>query len=299
MLLRVAECGSMTLAAQQVNLTPAAVSAGVQRVESALGVRLFERTTRTLHPTEEGRAILDGCEAVTARWQQAVQAAHGGALEVEGAVRLAAPADTTYGGLEAAVLEACDAHPALQVVFEVGDSVQHVLRAGIDLAVRYGALEDSGLIARRLARAPGVLVASPAYLAERGAPRSPAALREHRCLTLQLAGAPLSTWTLQRAGQTQAVPLPVPLCGDGYQARRWAVQGRGVALKSLLDVIDDLEAGRLRRVLPAWSGPEMPVHAVLPSRRFQPARVRVVDEAVRAYFAGRAARCEAWLAAGG
>ena len=95
------------------------------------------------------------------------------------------------------------------------------------------------------------------------------------------------------------VSLRSPLCGNGYLARRWALAGRGIALKALFDVIDDLEEGRLRRVLPGWSGGRASVHAVFPSRRFQPARVRALHAAVAERFAERGARCAAWLARSG
>lgn len=296
LLVRVAETGSMTLAARQLHLTPAAVSAAVQRVENAIGVRLFERTTRSIHPTDEGRVVIDGCKDVVDLWQRTLDDARGRRTELEGAVHISAPADTSYALLESVTAQLCVEHPRLQVVLHAGDVIQHLHRQAIDMAIRYGPLQDSTLTARKLAKVPNVLVASPSYLETYGSPNTPEELTEHRCLTLQLASVPVLSWQLRGQGEVHSIDLASPLCGDGYLARRWAVAGMGIALKSLFDVIDDLEAGRLLAVLPEYVGESTPIHAVFPSRRFQRARVRALHAAIAPHFAGRAARCEAWLA---
>ncbi|HBQ13179.1 MAG TPA: LysR family transcriptional regulator [Myxococcales bacterium] len=295
LLVRVAETGSMTLAARQMHLTPAAVSAAVRRVEEAIGVRLFERTTRSLHPTDEGLVVLEGCQEVVERWERTLEEVRGTAQELVGTVHLSAPADTTYQILAPVVVAVAEAHPRLEVVVHSSDALQHLHREAIDMAIRYGSMQDSSLSARKLAESPGVLVAAPAYLERRGHPRAPKELAGHRCLTLQLASVAVTTWTLHGEGSVHEVPLGSPLCGDGYLARRLALAGVGIALKSLFDVIDDLEAGRLVRVLPAYTSPPMAIHAVFPSRRYLPARVRALDAALTTEFSARDARCEAWL----
>lgn len=297
LLVRVSETGSMTRAARQLHLTPAAVSATIRRIEAALGVRLFERTTRALHPTDEGQIVIEGCQRVVDGWQRTLEEARASRHELVGTVHLSAPADTSHQVVAPVVVELCEAHPRLQVVVHASDTVQHLHRDAIDMAIRYGSLKDSALTARKLAEQPGVLVAAPAYLERHGAPQHPDALSEHRCITLQLAGAAFTAWTLQRDGRSHTAALRRPLCGDGHLARRWAIAGVGIAFKSLFDVIDDLEAGRLVRVLPGWSAGPSAIHAVFPSGRHQPARVRALDDALTAACAARAARCDAWLAA--
>lgn len=297
LLVRVAQTGSMTLAAQQLNLTPAAVSAAVQRIEAAVGVRLFERTTRSLHPTDEGQVILAGCEDVVGRWQQTLDDARGSKADIEGVVRLSAPADITNEVLAHVVVEVCAAHPKLRVVLDTSDTIKHLHGDAIDMAIRYGALQDSSLSARRLASAPGMLVAAPSYLDAHGTPTRVEDLADHRCLTLHLGNVPEATWQLHRDGAVETVEIDSAMCGNGFLARRWAVDGEGIAYKSLFDVIDDLEAGRLVRVLPNYDGSAIGIHAVFPSRRFLPARVRALDSAITERFVARAARCDAWLAA--
>ena len=299
LLLRVAETGSMTRSARQLHLTPAAVSATVKRVEGALGVRVFERTTRSVHPTDEGLVVLEGCQEVLARWEETLEGVRGAGHELEGVVHVSAPADTTAQVVAPVVVALAETHPALKVVVHSSDAVQHLHRDAIDMAIRYGPLPDSSLSARKLATWPTILVAAPTYLARRGRPGSPDALSTHRAITLQLSGVPVTTWSLVGAGGAHEVSLASPLCGDGYLARRWAIEGEGIARKSLFDVIDDLEAGRLVRVLPEYTAGTFPIHAVFPSRQYTPRRVRALDAAITAAFDARSRRCEAWLARAG
>jgi len=295
LLVRVADTGSMTHAARQQHLTPAAVSGAIQRVEESLGIRLFERTTRSVHPTDEGLIVIEGCRKMLAQWQRVLDDAQDHQTELRGSIHLSAPADTTYGFLQSVVVDLCEAHPKLRVVLDISDAVQHLHRDAIDLAIRYGPLQDSSLTARKLVELPVILVASPAYIAAHGAPATVDALADHRCLTLQRANAPAMSWALHGEGVVRSVAPDSALCGDGYLVRQWALQGLGVGMKSLVDVIDDLEAGRLVRVLPDHTGGSLAVHVVFPSRRFLPARVRALDAAIGRQFAEREARCQAWL----
>ena len=104
------------------------------------------------------------------------------------------------------------------------------------------------------------------------------------------------SWQLESEGRRHVVTLDSAVCGDGYLARRWAIAGMGIAFKSLFDVIDDLENETLVHVLPEYTGESMPIHAVFPSRRFLPARVRALDRAITTAFTTRAHRCHEWLA---
>jgi len=297
MLVRVAKAGSMTRAAKQLHLTPAAVSAAVRRLEEELGVRVFERTTRSLHPTEEGLVILEACEDMVERWERTLDDVRGEEEgELTGEVHVSAPADTVYGVLAPVIADVTRRNPRMRVVVHSSDVVLHLHRDAIDVAIRYGRLPDSSIPARKLVETVAVLVASPGYIAQHGAPSTPDELRSRRCVTLQLSGAPVVSWSLYGSGgEVVEVELESPLCGDGHLARQWALEGEGVARKSLFDVIDDLETGRLVRVLPGYHSGTSLVHVVFPSRRFLPARVRALDVAFSEAIQARAARCTAWL----
>lgn len=295
LVVRVADTGSMTRAAKQLHLTSAAVSGGIQRVEADLGLRLFERTTRSLSPTEEGLVVIEGCREMLARWQQVVDDATGQLGDVGGSVQLSVPADTTYGLVGDIVAEVTQQHPGLRVELDASDIVQHLHREALDVAIRYGPLPDSSLSARKLVLAPNLLVASPRYLEVHGAPTSLDELAQHRLLTLRLSESPQDVWRFVRPDEVVEVPVQSPLCGDGHLVRRWAVAGRGIAFKSLFDVIDDLERGDLVQVLPDELGETMAIHAIFPSRRRQPARVRIVVDAIAEHFTRRGERCATWL----
>lgn len=295
LLVRVAETGSMTRSASQLKVTPASVSATVARIEEAIGVRIFERTTRSIHVTDEGLTVLDGCREVVKHWQRTLEEVQGTKRELLGTVHLSAPTDTTYEFLSPVLVSIAEEHPKLQLVVHSSDTVQHIHRDAIDLAIRYGPMQDSSLQTRKLAECPGVLVASPSYLKENGAPLNPEDLDKHRILTLQLSSIAVRSWTLTKDGESQQIPIRSPLCGDGYLARQWAIAGMGIARKSLFDVIGDLESGRLCRVLPAYTCGSAVIRAVFPNRRYLPARVRIVDTAISEAFSAHASRCEAWL----
>lgn len=295
LIIRVAETSSMTLAAQQLHMTPAAVSAAINRIEKSIGIRLFERTTRSLHLTDEGAVILGGCEEVVMQWQQTLDDAKGHRTELEGTVHLSAPADTSYQILQGVVAQLCVEHPKLHVVLNVGDAVHHVHREAIDMAIRYGPLQDSTLTARKLLDSPRILVASPAYLNQNGEPKTLQSLTTHRCLTLHLSNTPTVEWTLHGHNETHTLSIESPLCGDGFLARQWAISGMGIAFKCLFDVIDDLEAGRLIQILPDYIGDRVAIHVLSPSRRFQPTRVKALTHMLMAHFGAREERCQSWL----
>ena len=285
----------MTQAARQLDVTPAAVSAAVQRIENAVGVRLFERTTRSLHPTREGLAVVEGCRDAIERWYRALDEARGDGVVLEGEVHVSAPADTTYQVLADVVANFSSRHSRVRVVLHAADAVYNVHRDALDVAIRYGPLPDSSLATRKLAEAPRVLVAAPSYVATHGIPTSLGELAEHRLLTLQLGNVAEHVWSLSEmeAGVVD-VDLHSPLCGDGFLVRQWALSGKGIAFKSLLDVVDDLEAGRLTHVLPGFTGDAVVIRAVYPSRRFIPSRVRLLVADIASELAAMMARCDRW-----
>lgn len=196
LLVRIAETGSMTLAAKQLHVTPAAVSATVQRIEESLGVRLFERTTRTLHVTDEGGVIVEACQDILARWQRTLEDVRADHHELEGEVHFSAPADTTYNILQPVMAAMSARHNNLRIVMHTGDTVHHRYKDAIDMAIRYGPLQDSTLTARKLSDFPYILVASPSYLAEAGVPRDVHELHRHRQISIQLNSVPMSSWAL-------------------------------------------------------------------------------------------------------
>lgn len=275
--MRLAHTGSMSEAARQLDITPASVSARLKRIEAALGLRLVERTTRSLRLTPEGERFLQTCEATLLAWTQGRGRLLNEAKSLTGRIHLAAPTDTSTQFLGPWISEYRLANPKLEVQLHVGDRMHDLPREAVDIAIRYGELADSAMISRLLVQSERVLVASPDYLKRHGMPDSVADLEQHQCLAWTSRNQPKVQWAFTTAqGISQSIVVKPGLCGDSLLVRQWALHGDGIAYKALVDVAADLRAGRLIRALPDHRGEPVPIHAVMPSTQYQPVRVRAM-----------------------
>lgn len=286
--LRVLDTGSISAAARSLDVSVAVASQRLKRLERELGVRLLHRTTRRLHPTPEGvvlaahgRTIVDDLEALAGELRE-TRAGVAGTLRVT--------MSPTFGRLYISPLlpELVARHPALRVSVHLDDQRLDLVRAGLDLAIRIGTLDDSALVARKLATNRRVLCASPAYLARHGAPATPADLARHQCLVLVGADGRHDTWRLlDRDGTEVAVRIAGRVeSNQGEWLRDAALAGLGIAMHSTWHVGDDLRAGRLQRVLPDHAPADTGIYAVIPQRRLVPARVRAFIELVAERLGG-------------
>ncbi|MEK8031750.1 LysR family transcriptional regulator [Ideonella sp. DXS29W] len=276
-LVHTARAGSLTGAATALGITPAAASATLKRVETQLGVRLFERSTRAMRLTAPGQTLLNYASRAFDLIAEGEAQVSADRTELIGLVRMAAPSDLARSVLLPWLDEFVAAHPGVQLALSVGDRVLDVVRDELDFAVRYGTLADSRLVARRLALTAPVVVAAPAYLARRGVPLSPMDLSQHNCLAYDRAGRPHRTWRFLRQGQWTEVRVQGDRSvDDASLARQWALSGAGVLLKSPLEQLPDMAEGRLVQLLQDWQTESYPLHALLPSGRFVPTRVRAL-----------------------
>ncbi|MCA1324964.1 LysR family transcriptional regulator [Herbaspirillum sp. alder98] len=286
--IRSAALGSFSQAAREADLLPGQVSAAIARLERDLDIRLFARSTRSLRLTEEGERYLPYATEALQALRDGQDGLRGDATELSGTLQVAAPSDLGRNVLLPWLSEFRRAHPRLDLRLLVSDQVADVFRDPVDIAIRYGRMEDASFIALPLAPDNRrVLVASPDYLRRHGAPQSLAQLAGHDCLLYQLHGRVYDKWFFpDREGQhTVAVRGPL-VTDDGDVVRRWALAGEGIAYKSWLDVGADVRARRLQIVLPQQRGQAAPLHLVCPHRRqFSPA--------VRQLQALLAARCTA------
>ncbi|MDM0081662.1 LysR substrate-binding domain-containing protein [Variovorax sp. J31P179] len=276
-LVHTARGGTLTAAAAALGITPAAASATLKRLESQLGARLFERSTRAMRLTPQGQTLLDYAVRafeLLAEGESLVQADRGALV---GTVRVAAPSDLTRVTLLPWFDDFLALHPGLQLALSVGDRPLDVMRDEVDLALRYGPLADSRLVARRLADSRPALCASPAYLRRHPAPQTPHDLLQHNCLTFHRGGRRQRLWRFARQGHWTEVRVDGDrVVDDASLAREWVLAGHGITLKSELDLQRDVASGALVRLLPDWDTEPYPLHALLPSGRFVPARVRAL-----------------------
>jgi DNA-binding transcriptional LysR family regulator len=270
---RVVETGSLSGAARHLGLSLAVVSRTLARLEARLGVRLANRTTRTLSLTEEGSAFHNRCVRILADVDEAEMAATRGRDTASGLLRVTSTFAFSRRRLAPLLQEFQSQHSGLRIHLEASDSLVNLVEGGYDLAVRFGALADSSMIARQLAPNVRVICGAPAYLDRRGRPAAVDDLAEHDCI--DYGGPPQGFWTLKDT----AMPIRCNLtCNDGELAHGWALQGAGLVLKSIWDTHGDIEAGRLEVVLPKLRLPAAPIHAVYPHSRHAAAKVRLCVE---------------------
>jgi DNA-binding transcriptional LysR family regulator len=285
-----AQHGGISAAGRKLGLTPAAASARLAKLEAALSTRLFERTTRQLRLTEEGRIYLNHCQQALQALEDGQAALHAGRNLVRGKIRISTTSDFGRNLLMGWLDEFNAQHPEVTFALTLSDSVSNLLQDDIDLAIRFGGpREDSSLIARPIAANRRVLVASPDYLARHGTPESPADLARFACIIVVIASGPLNEWTFARGDDIQHYTAPLETSretNDGAVARIWALNGHGISLKSIWDIDADLCAQRLNIVLPEWHyASETPLHTFYHRNRYQPPRVTALLDFLRARFA--------------
>ena len=285
-LLHTVNGGSLTAAARALGITPAAASATLKRLETQLGTRLFERSTRAMRLTPPGQILLEYAQRafeLLAEGESQLDAERG---ELVGTVRVSAPSDLARTVLMPMFDEFLRLHPGVKLALNVGDRVLDVLRDEVDLAIRYGELSDSRLVARSLLLAHPVLSASPDYLSRHGTPHTPTDLVDHNCISFIRSGRTFSSWRFGHNGQWTTVRVSGDrVLDDASLAREWAVSGAGIIFMTEIEQRRDLQRGNLVRLLPEWETDPYPLHALLPSGRFVPSRVRALVDFIAGRFA--------------
>ncbi|WP_262268094.1 LysR family transcriptional regulator [Microvirga yunnanensis] len=272
---RVATLGSFSAAARALHLSQTMVTKHVAALEDRLGVKLLHRSTRKLALTEAGRSYLAACERILAEIEEADASASLDRVEPRGMLRLNVPLTFGFRQVVPALAEFSRLYPAVSFDLGLADRYVDLVEEGWDLAVRIGRLKDSSLVVRRLAACRTVVCASPAYLAAHGTPRTLEDLARHNCLGYTLPSAiGASRWTF---GIDGAVVMPIQgnlRANNGDALLAAAVAGQGLIYQPTFIVGDSLRAGDLVPVLRDYPTYEPAIHAVLPSGRQAPAKVR-------------------------
>lgn len=286
----VVEEGSFTAAARRLGVTTSYASKLVARLEDRLSVRLLQRTTRQLTLTEVGRAYFERCsEAMRALSDAEVEATE---LQTspQGRLRINLPTAFAVTHLAGPLAEFKLRYPQLTVEAVLADRKVDLLAEGFDLAVRIGDLEDSSLVARRLARVDRAIFASPDYLKGRGTPRHPSELAGHDCLIYAYHAMP-TTWRFRGPGGAEvAIEVGREVAGRGHMVSNHAevlvvaaCRGLGLVFCPLFLTAPALRDGRLVRVLPEWRYP-LTISAVFPNSRHVSAKVRLFVDFLVAHF---------------
>jgi LysR family transcriptional regulator, regulator for bpeEF and oprC len=281
---RTVQAGSFTRAALQLGSQKSHVSRSVARLERRLGVKLLERTTRSLRLTEIGREIFERAIGILSAIDETERVAQQLQGEPRGTLRLTCGVEfgmlAVSGWIDGYLTE----HGDVSVEADFTGRVVDVVHDGFDLAIRLGSLTESRLAARRLGELTYGLFAAPAYLDRRGAPRTAAELAAHRLLVFT-AGSHRSGWRLTDGSAEARVEEPARLrVNNSFAVLSAAVAGLGVAQLPWLVAAADAKAGRLLRVLPDWAPAPVPVHAVFPSNRYLTPKVRAFIDHALAHF---------------
>lgn len=279
----VAQTGSFTRAAENLATSKSNVGKAVQRLEARLGTKLFQRTTRAVHLTEDGEIYLQASQAALAGLRDAEQALAARRAEPIGKVRMDLPAG--FGRLFLATLaELRERHPQVSLELAFSDRISDAVAEGWDIVVRIGELPpESDMVVRKLCVLRNGLYASPAYLKRKGQVTQVSDLSSHDAAIFRAASGRLRPWSVLDGGTIREIaPTPALVVADGQALIDATMQGFGIS--QLFDRVAKplVDAGRLVHVLPESDIPGPPVHALIPLGHRMPSRTRVVLEQLAA-----------------
>ncbi|ELQ4794630.1 LysR family transcriptional regulator [Klebsiella pneumoniae] len=285
---RAAALGSFSDAAREAGQQPAQVSAAIKRLETILNIRLFARSTRSLRLTPEGETWLPYDTQMLDTLEAGLQKIQTPDDEVRGMLQIAVPSDLGRNLLLTLFRDFRQRHPALRLRLLFSDQLTDVFKDPVDVAFRYGNNDDASFISLPVApENRRVLVASPEWIARHGEPQTLEELSQHNALIYILRGRPFDRWSLSLDGVVQQQKVSGTVMSDDAEViRRLAIAGEGIAYKSMLDVSDDLRAGRLRRLLPRYQGDVVPLNLICPHRKQLSAAVRLLYEEVKSHCEG-------------
>jgi DNA-binding transcriptional LysR family regulator len=275
---RVVEAGSFSAAAKDLRLGQPAVSKTIAGLEDRLGVRLLLRTTRRLSPTEAGQVFYEHARRAMGEADEAEIAARGLASGLEGRLRICAP--VTFARLHIAphLRDFLDAHKKMRLELVMDDREMDLLADNIDVALRLGPLANSALIARKIAEAERLVVATPAYLAAHGTPSIPSDLLMHQAVIYaQATGG--DVWCFQQGTAELSVKVPSRLSFSAAEGVREGVLAHyGLAIVSRWMMAPELASGAVLRLLADWRLPPMEVSAVYPAGRLPSTKARAFTD---------------------
>ena len=274
----------LAAAGRDLGLSPATMTARLQALEERYGVKLLNRSTRHVSLTDSGELYYKACIDILDNVDEVENLIQNGVKEVKGSLKIVAPKDIGKQYILPILNEFSELYPDVVPYLYLNDHISNIAESGMDIVIRYGELADSSLILRRLSPSRRVLCASPEYLAKHGTPLKPQDLVNHDCLVMLRSNEELKTWHFQEQDKKRSITVvPKRFSDDGEVIRRWALEGAGIALKSILDVQADINNLRLVTVLNGYmknfntstSVSSADLNVVYISKNYQPKRIRL------------------------
>lgn len=280
-----AELGSITRAAEKLDLSVSSASRYLIGLETRLGARLIDRSTRRIYLTQIGQEHFERCKQLLGELQEAESLVSASALSPGGVLRITSTVSFAIHHLGPLLPEYTRRFPQVSVDVEVSNRYSNLLDSNIDLAIRTREHEaDSSITIRRLAQTRRVLAAAPGYLSQHGIPRVPEDLHRHRLLLYSYAHRP-DELHFTRDGATTVLPVNGAMkSNEGQVIRAAALQGLGILVQPKYVIYDDIVSGRLVPVLDAWDLPRLTINLAYASRKFVPAKVRTFIDFLLEYF---------------
>ncbi|MCE8012436.1 LysR family transcriptional regulator [Halomonas daqingensis] len=278
------QAGSISQAARELDITPAAASKRLSSIEKAVGCQLLSRSTRSMSLTHNGRIYLDYARKVTTTIEDMNKLLRQQSDEAEGLIRINAPFGFGRRYVSRFVADFIEENPKVECQLHLSDHPLNLIANSFDIGIRFGTLPDSGLHARKIASHQRFVCASPSYLSAHGEPRHPHELSSHNCIVLRQNEDTYGNWRFSKEDQVCHVRVRGNLSSnDGESVLSWALRGQGIAIRAEWDVYYHLKDGSLRRILDEYELPNADIYAVYPYSQNLPARIRLLID----YFAER------------
>lgn len=280
--------GSLAAAAQELGITPPAVSKRLAAIEARLRVRLLNRTTRRMSLTPEGETYLAEGERLVLELEALERKISGGSVVPQGLLRVSATLGFGRRHVTPQLSRFAVEYPEVEVQLHLTDRPVNLVEQGFDLAFRFGEQPDARLTARKLADNRRFLCAAPSYIAARGMPASPRDLHNHNCIVLRESDEIFGQWHFRSGAKQETVKVRGQLStNDGEAALAWALDGHGIVLRSEWDVAPYLRSGRLRPVLTDWVTPPADIYMLFPTKSHLQAKTRAMVDFMLEAFADK------------
>lgn len=277
--------GSLAATARELNLTPPAVSRRLSLMEERLGVRLLNRTTRRISPTNEGEVYFQHAQRILSDIDEMEQLVTRSRAAPKGLLRVNAPLGFGRSYIAPAISKFAKSFPDVDVQLQLTDRPVALPDEAVDVSIRFGELPDSRLIAKKIAFNRRLLCASPAYLKKSGVPGYPHDLTQHQCIVLRQNESAYGNWRLGKGKQIETVKVNGRLSSnDGEVTLNWALDGHGILMRAEWDVAKYLRSGRLVQVLPDYETPPADVYAVYQERLNLSAKIAYFVDHLRDYL---------------
>ena len=267
--------GSLAATARELGITPPAVSKRLTALEARLGIRLVNRTTRSMSLTSEGELYFSQAARILTQINELEQLVSSSRATPKGLIRVNASLGFGRRHIGPALAAFYAQYPEVEIQLEISDHPLDLATHGFDLGIRFGTLPDAAFHARKIASNRRLLCASPLYLDKHGTPQKLADLQNHNCIFIRQNESPYGVWSFTNGGHTDNIKVHGALgCNDGEVALNWALDGHGILLRAEWDIARYVRSGRLRLVLEDQTPTRADVYAVYPQQLHLSARVR-------------------------